>query len=308
MNTIQSIDIVIPVYNEGPFIESFHTHLVSQLTPLGIPFKIIYVNDGSKDDTQEHLLKLVSADILVQVIELSRNFGHQAALSCGLEASTADLVITMDGDGEHPPEKIPEMISLAQQGYDQVLTQRDEAQTASKFKQWTSDGFYRLLTMITSTPIQEGVGDFRLMSRPVVDALNSMPEVHRFLRGMVAWVGFKTVILPYSPAKRIGGSSKYTFRKMVTLAINAIYSFSLAPLTAVTIAGILFLIAALIVGIIGIIQAASDPTWQPLLVFLILFCTGAVLTSMGSIGLYASLTFQQVKQRPVYIIRSNTKE
>jgi len=307
MKVNETLDIIVPVFNEGPFIETFHSMLYSQLILLNIKFTIIYVNDGSKDNTQDQLLKIVESDNSVQVIELSRNFGHQAALSCGLDVSTADYVITMDGDGEHPPEMIPEMISMARMGYDQVLMHRQIAQSASKLKQWTSDGFYRLLTHITSSPIQEGVGDFRLMSRSVVDALKSMPEFHRFLRGMVAWVGFKTVILPYTPAKRIGGSTKYSFRKMLILATNAIFSFSFAPVIAAIVVGIFFLISALVVGIIGIVLSDSIMTWQPLLVFLILLCTGVTLVFTGTIGIYIGLIFQQVKQRPTYIVRANSK-
>ena len=302
----RSLDVVVPVYNEADCVDAFYGSLLAQLEPLHIPFRIIYVNDGSQDETQALLSRLAQADARVQVLELSRNFGHQAAITCGLDAATAEWVLTMDGDGEHPPEKIPEMVKLAEQGFDLILVQRQESQTASWFKRATSDGFYRFIGQITSTPILPGVGDFRLMQRKVVEALKSMPEYHRFLRGMVAWLGFRTAILPYVPAARMGGKSKYSLKKMSRLAIDAIYSFSLAPILACLAGGGVFLLAALAVGIVGLTQTA--PAWNPLLIFVMLFCTAAILFAIGSIGFYTGMTFQQVKGRPIYLVRSVLNE
>lgn len=213
MAKIKSLDIIVPAYNEADCIQSFFQLLKLTLGGLKIPFNVIFVNDGSKDDTQNLLLQLEKEEKSVQVIELSRNFGHQAAITCGIDASTADWVITMDGDGEHSPEKIPELIRAAEQGFDLVMMRRDEGQKASLFKRATSDGFYRLISRITNTPILPGVGDFRLMNRNVVNAIKEMKEYHRFLRGMFGWLGFKTAILPYTPAKRLGGKSKYSLKK-----------------------------------------------------------------------------------------------
>jgi len=304
MATPRSLDVVVPVYNEAPCIDKFYHSLLAELEGLQIPFRVLYVNDGSQDETQALLIGLAQADERVVVLELSRNFGHQAAITCGLDAASADWVLTMDGDGEHPPEKIPEMVALATQGFDLVLVQRQEAQSISWFKRATSDGFYRILGQITSTPILSGVGDFRLMSHAVVEAMRAMPEYHRFLRGMVAWVGFRTAILPYTPAARMGGTSKYSFKKMTRLAIDAVYSFSLAPIFAVMAAGMVFLLAAVAAGVVGLAQLNHAPTWNPLLVFLLLLCTGVLLVALGGIGIYIGLIFQQVKERPVYLLRS----
>jgi dolichol-phosphate mannosyltransferase len=301
-----SLDVVVPVYNEAQCIEAFADRLRTQLTALQIPYRILFVNDGSVDDTQAKLVKLTSGDAHFAAIELSRNFGHQAAITCGLEASTADWVITMDGDGEHPPEKIVEMIAKAKEGYDLVLVQRQAGQDASFFKRATSDGFYRFIGQITSTPILPGVGDFRLMNRMVVDALVSMPEYHRFLRGMVSWLGFKSAVIPYVPAKRMGGKSKYSLKKMFRLAADAIYSFSLVPVIAALISGAIFLAAAVVVGIVGLVQGAMAWVWNAGLVFLLLFCTGTILLAVGSVGMYSGKAFQQVKWRPIYVVRSRT--
>ena len=300
----ESLEIVIPVYNESESILEFHSSLTKQMNEIDVSYHMIYVNDGSSDSTQAKLEKLAKIDSHVKVIELSRNFGHQAAITCGMAESQADLVITIDGDGEHPIEKIPEMIAYAEKGYDLVLTQRQEAQSASWFKRMTSDGFYRIIGFLTSTPILEGIGDFRLMSRSVVDTLNKMPEFHRFLRGMVAWSGYRSVVVAYVPAKRLGGRSKYTLKKMLQLAQYAIYSFSLAPIIASLITGIIFLCLAILIGILSLFNPLFEQPVISLLVFLILFCTGVIVTSSSLIGFYSGMTFQQVKWRPNFIIRS----
>lgn len=300
----QSLDIVIPVYNESECIQDFHNSLTRQMNDMDISYHLIFVNDGSSDNTQKKLEELAEIDSHVKVIELSRNFGHQAAITCGMAESQANLVITIDGDGEHPIEKIPEMLAFADKGYDLVLTQRQEAQSASWFKRVTSNGFYKIIGFLTSTPIVEGVGDYRLMNRTVIDTLNQMPEFHRFIRGMVAWAGYRSVVVPYIPAKRLGGRSKYSLKKMLRLAQDAIFSFSLAPIIASLIIGIIFLCLAIFIGIISFINPLFESPISSLLVFLILFCTGVIVTTSSLIGLYSGMTFQQVKWRPNYIIRS----
>jgi dolichol-phosphate mannosyltransferase len=306
MKMIRDLDVIVPVYNEAECLEKFYHSLLEQLEVLKVAFHVIFINDGSQDGTQNILVRLSRSDKRVRVLELSRNFGHQAAITCGLHASTADWVITMDGDGEHPPEKIPEMITLGNEGYDMVQAKRESGQQASWLKRFTSDSFYRLLSQITSTPIVPGVGDFRLMNRMIVNALNDMPERHRFLRGMVAWLGFRTANITYTPAQRMGGKSKYSLKKMLRLAIDAIFSFSLAPIILCMTTGGLLITAALVIGIIGLVQSSPTVTWHPLLVFLILFCTGVNLLAISVIGYYSGLTFQQVKMRQSYIVRSTT--
>jgi len=304
-----SVDLVIPVYNETEVAVAFHQQLCAVIDTLPNPVSILYVDDGSTDDTLQKVQAIASRDGRVSVIELSRNFGHQAALTAGLDHSRADIVITLDGDGEHPPQLIPQMLELAASGYEVVLTQRVEPQHGSAFKRWTSESFYRVINRIGNTRILPGSADFRLMNRSVVDSLCTMREYQRFIRGMVAWMGYRTVILPYTPGQRIGGKSKYSASKMFNLALNAIFSFSLVPLyISITIGGI-FLLLALVEMIyvlsfwIGGRQASLAPGWSSLM-FVLLVVGGALMITLGIIGIYVGYIFQEVKKRPIYLIRN----
>lgn len=302
------VAIVIPVFNEETVVAAFHQRLRAVIDPLPYTFSIYYINDGSTDGTQAVLETLVKSDPRVTVLELSRNFGHQAALTAGLDQAEAEWVISMDGDGEHPPELIPEMLALAAQGYEVVLAQRQEPQRAGWFKRWTSEGFYRLINRIASTPIPPGVSDFRLLHRRAVHALRQMREYHRFLRGMVGWMGFRTVILPYTPAPRLGGHSHYSLQKMLRLAFNAIFSFSLVPLYIGISLGGCFLFLALLEALYVLSfwltgrQASLAPGWSSLM-FVLLFVGGSLMIMLGIIGLYVGYIFQEVKERPIYLIR-----
>ncbi len=305
---LSRVDLVIPVYNEEEAIRAFHQRLSAVIDPLPYAFQILYVNDGSKDATAERLTEIAAGDRRVTVIELSRNFGHQAALTAGLDHSRGDYVISLDGDGEHPPELIPQMLNLTLQGYEVVLTQRAEAQQAGWFKRWTSDTFYRWLNRLSNTRILPGSGDFRLLSRRAADALGQMREYQRFLRGMVAWMGFQTVILPYTPAQRIAGRSKYSLRKMLKLAADALFSFSLAPLFLGISLGGVFLLLALVEMIYVLSfwltgrQDTLAPGWSSLM-FVLLVVGGVLMITLGIIGVYVGFIFQEVKRRPIYLVR-----
>ncbi len=275
---------------------------------LAYQFQIIYVNDGSTDRTGEILQQLAGQDERVTAIELSRNFGHQAALTAGLDAVESDYVITMDGDGQHPPSLIPAMLELAGAGYDLVLTQREDPFSGSAFKRQTSDLFYRLINRVGDTQVLPGGADFRLMTRTAADGLKQMREYHRFLRGMVAWMGFRTVILPYTPSERLAGKSKYTLRKMVRLAANAIFSFSLVPLYIGLSMGALMLFLA-VVEMIYVLsfwvsgnQHSLAPGWSSLM-FVLLVVGGLLMILLGFIGVYVGFIFQEVKGRPIYLVR-----
>ena len=307
-NALSTVEIVIPVYNEDTGVAAFHQQLRAVVDELPYQFGFIYVNDGSSDDTQAQLATLVSADARVQVIELSRNFGHQAAITAGLDQSDADAVITMDGDGEHPPQMIREMLQLAESGYEVVLAQRLEDQKAAWFKRWTSNSFYTLINRIGDTQIQPGVGDFRLVRRNALEALKGLHEYHRFLRGMVAWMGYRSVILPYTPANRIAGESKFSLKKMLKLAMNAIFSFSLVPLyIAISLGGIFLLLAVaeaiyvLRFWVLGL-ESGLAQGWSSLM-FVLLIVGGTIMVTLGIIGIYLGYIFQEVKGRPVYLIR-----
>ncbi|MGZ9165843.1 MAG: glycosyltransferase family 2 protein, partial [Anaerolineales bacterium] len=191
-----NIDLVIPIFNEAGVVEQTYAKIWETIEPLPYKFNIYYVDDGSTDGTPNSLAALARKDERVIVLELSRNFGHQAALSAGLDASRGDFIISMDGDGQHPPEMIPQMIELFEQGYDIVQAQRIEGEQLFSFKQIASSGFYALINTISGTRFVPGAADFRGLSRQAVDALKSMPEYHRFLRGMISWMGYRSVILP----------------------------------------------------------------------------------------------------------------
>ncbi len=306
------VDLVIPVFNEEAVIAAFHERLIRAIDPLKFDFGIIYVNDGSVDKTQEKLQAIARQDKRVSIIELSRNFGHQAALTAGLDHADADFVISLDGDGQHPPELIGQMLEMAEQGAEVVLTRRLDQENLSAFKRMTSGLFYKMVNRIGDTYILPGGADFRLLTRQVVLSLRRMPEYHRFLRGMVAWSGFKTAILEFAPAERMAGESKYTTRKMMNLAINATFSFSLVPLYISISIGILFFVLALIEVIYVLSlwfsgrQSTLEPGWSSLM-FMLLIIGGCVLTSLGIIGLYIGYIFQEVKHRPIYLIRSYTQ-
>jgi len=302
MNKIQTVDIVIPIYNEGDAIAVFHSSLRAALADLPYQFRITYVNDSSSDNSQAVLERLYTAEPNTRVLELSRNFGHQAAISAGLDLADGDVVITMDGDGEHPPALIAEMLRLAEAGNDIVIGQREEPQKAS------SNAFYWMINRIGDTRISPGAADFRLITRPVLHSLKQFHEYHRFLRGLIAWMGYRSVVLPYTPAGRIAGQSKYSLKKMFNLAMDAIFSFSLIPLYFAISLGGLFLLLAVIEAIYVLSfwftgqQSGLAPGWSSLM-FVLLFAGGMIMISLGIIGIYLGYIFQEVKGRPTYLVR-----
>src|SRR5688500_1251281 len=220
-----NIDLVIPIFNEAGVVEQTYTKIWETIDPLPYQFNIYYVDDGSTDGTPESLAALARKDQRIIVLELSRNFGHQAALTAGLDASRGDFIISMDADGQHPPELIPQMIELFEQGYDVIQAQRIEGERAFSFKQIMSYSFYALINTISGTRFVPGAADFRGLSRQVVEALKSMPEYHRFLRGMISWMGYRSVILPYHETHRVAGRAKYSFGKKLRRAQGGLISF-----------------------------------------------------------------------------------
>jgi glycosyltransferase involved in cell wall biosynthesis len=303
-----NVDLVIPLYNEEDVLETFHQNLLKVIDALPHRFKIYYINDGSQDGTQTLLEQLAAGDPRLVAIALSKNFGHQAALTAGLDRSESEVVICLDGDGQHPPALIPQMIDLYYQGYDLVLTERIE-DGKNTFKKASSSMFYWLINLLGDTRITPGAADFRLMSRQVVEALKQMPEYHRFLRGMVAWIGFKSVILPFIAPPRIGGKSKYSFRKMLKLATDAVFSFSLVPLQIGLAAGLFFFFLAFLEVVyvlslwIGGNRESLAPGWSSLM-FIILMVGGFLMVNLGMIGAYVGYVYQEVKRRPIYLIQA----
>ncbi|MBI5943447.1 MAG: glycosyltransferase family 2 protein [Chloroflexi bacterium] len=306
------IDIVIPIFNEAGVVEQTHAHVRDVVDSLPYEFKFIYVDDGSRDGTADTLRKIADSDPRISLLQLSRNFGHQAALTAGMDASRGDMVITMDGDGQHPPQMIPQMIGLIEQGYDIVQAQRIDDARGMSFKKWSSNLFYRLINFVSGTQILQGAADFRALSKNALDGLRSMHEYHRFLRGMISWMGYASVILPYHEPQRVGGKSKYSLGKMIRLASDAIFSFSLAPLYIGLSAGLGFFVLAAAQLIYVLTLWLSGHTerivagWSSLMAIM-LIASGIIMILLGFIGVYVGYIFQEVKRRPIYLLKGENK-
>ena len=310
-HTPARLDLVVPIYNEVDGLQAFYDELCHVLVGLEHETRLLFVDDGSTDDTPALLSRLAESDPRVAIITLSRNFGHQVALTAGLDRADADIVITLDGDGQHPPELIPQMLDLSAQGFDIVLTERAIDSDVSAFKRLTAHLFYAIINRVGDTRIQPNSADFRLLTAPVVAALHEMREYHRFLRGMIGWMGYRTVILPYHQPERFAGRSKYSLRKMVRLFTHALFSFSMVPVFAVISMGALFfcMAAAEVVYVLSLWLRQSEalvPGWSSLM-FMLLMVGGALMTSLGFIGVYVGNIFREVKRRPLYLVREEKK-
>lgn len=301
------ISIVVPCYNEEPVLRETHRRLSEVAAQLRqARCELIYVNDGSRDRTSDILCELQVECADVRVIGLSRNFGHQVAVTAGLENAAGDAVVVIDADLQDPPEVIPEMVGRWLDGYDVVYGLRTDRPGETRFKLWTARIFYRLLNRASKIQIPLDVGDFRLMSRRAVDALLKMPERDRFLRGMISWVGFRQVAVLYERAPRFAGESKYPLVKMLRFAVDGILSFSFAPLRLAIWTGF----AAMGVAFAGIFYAVllrlyTDDWvrgWASLFVA-VLFLGGVQLVCLGIIGEYIGRIYGEVKKRPLYFVQ-----
>ncbi|MGH2582283.1 MAG: glycosyltransferase family 2 protein [Anaerolineales bacterium] len=309
---LRTLDIIVPVYNEAGVLFPFHQSLEAVLKKVKQDTTIIYVDDGSRDETPTELAALAARDPRVGIATLSRNFGQQAALTAGLLLADADAVISMDGDGQNPPEIIPEMIRQAEAGFDIIQTRRISGMGLGWFKDFTSRLFYWFINLMSGTEITPGAADFRLLTRPALDALRELPEYHRFLRGMTSWIGFHTITLPFTVPPRLGGRSKYSLRRLLRLAADAIFSFTLRPLYLMVAVGaifILFAFAELIYVSSFWLRGLGHllvPGWSSLM-FVILFVGGTTMLSLGITAMYIGYIFQEIKGRPVYILQSFRK-
>lgn len=303
----KKISIIAPFYNEGSGVLSFYDALCPILTGLeAYDFELICVDDGSRDDTLIKLISIAERDPRFQVIELSRNFGKEAALTAGIDAATGDAIIPIDADLQDPPEIIPILIEEWVKGAEVVLARRSDRSADSFLKRKTAALFYRIHNHLAATKIPENVGDFRLMDRSVVDALKLLPESHRFMKGLFAWVGFKTVVIDYVRKPRTLGLAKFSGWRLWNFAIEGITSFSVAPLKLWTYiggvcAGLTFLYAAFIITR-TLIYGIDLPGYASLLVA-ILFFGSLQLVSVGMLGEYIGRIYMETKNRPVYLIR-----
>jgi len=304
------ISVVVPVYNEVANLSVLYTSLIAVLQSIGSSYEIVFVDDGSNDGTFEEVKKLYAKDDCVRGYSFSRNFGHQTALFAGLAQSRGDLVISMDGDMQHPPEMIPSLLEKYKEGYDIVNTKRIDAKSTGWFKRMTSSWYYKMLNALSDVPIEPAAADFRLMNRKAVDALNSLPETHRFTRGLVGWMGFRQAIIPYQAAVRHAGTSKYTFFKMLRFGLDGIVSFSVKPLRIAFYTGFFVSVGALLYAIYAVAQhlmGTTVPGWTSILVS-VLFIGGVTLLSLGVIGEYIARIFNEVRRRPMYFFKDQVGE
>jgi len=300
------ISIVIPVFNEEENITFLHGVLKEVLDANFENYEIIFADDGSRDSTFEKIQKLHESDPSVKGLSFSRNFGHQAALYAGLSKAKGDIVVTMDGDMQHPPEMIPVLYQKYQEGYDIVNTRRIDADETGAIKKITSKWYYKVINYLSDVPIEPAAADFRLMSKKAVHALNNMPERHRFTRGLVGWMGFNQAIIDYKAKKRHAGTTKYTFGKMIRFGIDGIVSFSVKPLRIAFYIGLIVSILSMIYALFAIIQYINNETvegWTSILVS-VLFLGGMTLLSLGVIGEYIARIFNEVRRRPMYFIKN----
>jgi glycosyltransferase involved in cell wall biosynthesis len=298
--------VIVPCYNEAEIVERFCAELVSVLERLDLGWRVCFIDDGSTDSTLERLNGLANADQRVRVYSLSRNFGHQVALSAGLEVTAGSAVVMMDADLQHPPALIPQMVALWRGGYDVVSAVRQETADATWFKTITAKTFYWLINRFAETPIVPGAADFCLLSARAHQAICAMPERHRFLRGMVSWIGFNRTYVPFQAPRRPAGQSKYTTLKMMSLAIDALFSFSAAPMRMATRFGLALLVpGALYFLYILIRYVALDDFvrgWGSLIGTLMII-GGVQLIFIGMVGEYLARIFEESKHRPLYFFK-----
>jgi polyisoprenyl-phosphate glycosyltransferase len=300
----KKITIIIPVYNEVSNLTLMLYALKNVFAPLPYLYNIIFVDDGSSDDSLNFIKQLAKANSEVNYISFSRNFGHQNALKAGLDMSDADAVISMDGDMQHPPSLLPQLISLWEAGNDVVYTIRQEEKNVPFVKRKTSNLFYSILNRLSSIELEKGTADFRLLDRKVVDVIREIKEYDLFWRGMVKWLGFKQASVEYAPAQRASGVSKYNFKKMMELALKGITSFSTKPLTIAIYLGFICSFASLLYlpyAVWSYFYGHAISGWASVIVT-IAFFGGIQLMILGIIGMYLGKLFMQSKLRPHYII------
>lgn len=301
-----SLSIVAAALDEADNLPRLHERLTAVLSALGEPYEIILVDDGSRDATPAVLAELAAADSHLRYLRLSRNFGQQAALSAGLERARGAAVITLDADLQHPPEQIVELVAQWRAGAQIVYTQRTDPPRVGWLKRVTSRGFYRLLNRLSATPVPLGAADFRLLDRPVVDALRAMPERARFLRGLIAWAGYTTAVVPYTAGERAAGAPKYTLARMLRFALDGLTSFSSAPLKWAGGCGCLTALLGFLYGLSVVYDRfftdRNVEGWTTLVV-LLLFLGGLNLVFLGIVGEYLARIYDEVKQRPLYLVR-----
>lgn len=305
---MKKISVVIPMYYEEQVAEECYERVSKVLYDLrdSYDYEILFINDGSKDNTLSILENIAKEDSKIKVISFSRNFGHQAAVTAGLKFVTGDCVVIIDADLQDPPELIPDMVKEWEKGYDVIYGKRKKRDGESAFKLFTAKAFYQTLNKLSDIEIPKDTGDFRLADRKVIDVINSLPEHNKFLRGLFSWTGFKQEPLEYERKERFAGTTKYPLKKMLKLATDGILSFSIKPLKLVGGLGILSVVISIIILIYAILSFAFKwnnitPGWTSIMCTLT-FMGGIILISLWMMGEYIGRIYDEVRGRPQYVI------
>ena len=304
-----NVEVVVPVFNEEGNIEELYRQVVAALEPLGVTFGFLYVDDGSRDRTVAILEGLRAKDPRVNYLSFTRNFGHQTALLAGLEHSTGDAVVTMDGDLQHPPHVVPALVRHWLDGADVVMTSREFGRSMGVMKRMATLGFYRLMNRISGLNLPPGAADFRLLDRRVVDVVTAFPERQKFMRGLVPWTGFQSALVEYEVGTRYAGEVKYSLAKLAQLAWNGVTSFSATPLRLAFYLGLGIFAASALYGIVAVIAhflGHTPPGWTSVVVS-VLAMGGLQMTFIGLIGEYLARVYDEVKGRPMYVLKSPDK-
>ncbi|MEO1781205.1 glycosyltransferase family 2 protein [Enterococcus diestrammenae] len=302
---MKSILISVPAYNEEPNIYPLYKSLLKVIDPLKekYRFEILFINDGSSDNTVDTVKQLINETDIVSLIDLSRNYGKEIAMAAGFDYSDHDAVITIDADLQHPPTLIPEMINLWELGYEDVYAKRKKRHGESTFKKFTSKLFYKVLQHVSDTPVNADAGDFRLLDKKVVSALQLLRESQRYTKGLYNWVGFKKVAIEFDAAERLFGETKWSFKSLFRLAMEGITSYTTAPLKISMYFGFVASLVAFIYMIYVLIKTlafGSDTSGFPTIIIVMLFLGGCQLISIGILGEYLGRIFTETKNRPLY--------
>jgi glycosyltransferase involved in cell wall biosynthesis len=305
MTERRTLTVVIAAYNEEAALPVMHARLMSVLADTDVDASVLYVDDGSRDGTWELLQEIAARDPAVGALRLARNFGKELALTAGLDQVQTDAALVLDADGQDPPELIPAFVAKWREGYDVVYGTRSRRDGETWLKKFTAAGFYRVMRWLSQTDIPRDTGDFRLMSRPVLDALRHLRERQRFMKGLFTWVGYRQVSLPYDREPRVAGATKFNYWRLWNLALEGITSFSTVPLRLATYAGVFTALAAFVWGLWIIARTVlwGDPVqgW-PSLMTVVLFLGGVQLVALGIIGEYLGRLYLEAKQRPLYLV------
>lgn len=301
------LSVVVPVYNEEDVLREFHARLARVLDPLPMTAEIVYVNDGSSDGSLALLQALREADPRIAILDLSRNFGKELALTAGLDYACGDAVVVIDADLQDPPELIPDMLSEWQKGYDVVYMQRRSRRGETWLKRFTAFAFYKVMSRLGQIPIPENVGDFRLLDRRAVLALRRLREENRFMKGLFAWIGYAQKALPYDRDERFAGSTKWNYLRLWRLSLEGITSFSTTPLKLASYLGMLTAGGAFLFGVWIVVKTLlfGEPVrGYPTMMVVILFLGGVQLIAIGILGEYIGRMFMETKRRPLYLLKA----